>query len=233
MIHSMTRRAVFALALSLTAPLTGAAQTFADYTADQLEASARLAWVVHFDPAGRLSVGNDDGNVFAAPGSTWASVIRYGGSHGLEGLLSDFTVGGEAPARAFGFARRGCVIQDEASLNQCMRVRWELDDESLIDESPYLTLKAVIVDNAGNITRELIVSDVVAGDVFSIERQGLSVVNFYRGKADSVTRRFLFSTASPFPSDGSSAPIDTRGAFDPATSARRLRDASELYFCCH
>jgi hypothetical protein len=216
-----------AMILIVCAAALAPAQTFPNYTQQFLEANAPLPWQPHYDPAGRLTIGNDDGNASAsAHSSAWASVIRYGGADGLRGLIDEFTVSAEGAPRAFGFARRGCVISSEATLNQCMLARWENRGDG--------NLYAVIVEaGTGNIIRELTVSDIHVGDVFAIERDGDTLINFYRGGDEPFKRLFLFSTASPFQFDGQNgSPREVRAAFEPATSSRKITNAQEVYYCC-
>jgi len=219
---------LFAPLLTLLVFASTAHAQFPDYTENELVASAPLSWQLQYDPAGRMSIGNDDGNIFAFPhASEWASAIRFGGAQGLQGLLYDFTVSTEGAPRAFGLARRGCTINSAATLDQCMLARWEYD-------SP-ISLKAVIVEaGTGNVIRELIVSNVAAGQSFSIERQGNAVINFYRSSAVTHERKFLFSTASPFQFDGqpASVNIEARVAFEPSSESRKISGASEIYYCC-
>lgn len=198
------------------------------YTNNELVASAPIAWQVQHDLAFRLTIGNDDGNVIAAPSTfAWAAATKFGTAQGLPGLLYDFTISTEGPPIAFGLARRGCVAVNEATLNSCVRVRWER--RIFLDG---LGLVPTITDSSGTVFSLAPQTNVQPGQSFSIERVGNSVVNFYRSTGIAGERVRVATMDFPFTGDGSSAPIEAQAVFSPDSETRRVTSAQEIYYCC-
>lgn len=209
------------LLIILLCALTVPAQTYTDF--ELVSGPSALPWQVQYDPAARLTVGNDDGNATAAPhASSWATVIRYGGAHGLPGLLDEFTVSSEGAPRAFGLGDRNCAITSEATLETCLPVRWE--PSSFFGPS----VMVAVVATATHGTASFLEYNVQPGDVFSIERDGYDTIRFYRSTGTPGERRRIGSYFSPF----GSTPVDVRGAFAPASGTRKLWDGRETYYCC-
>lgn len=224
-----TRVRAFALVFTLCSlfALDARAQT---YTSGEFVASAPLAWQTQHDPAGRLTIGNDDGNALAASHATaWASTIRYGGAQGLSGLLYDMTIDPLGPPAAFGLARRGCVVSDATTLANCVRARWE--PRRFLDS---LMMVAVVTFPDGTTIGLAPQTNVQPGEAFSIERFGNTTINFYRSTGTAGERRRVATTDFPFTDDGFDAttPIEARAVFAPDSTSRKLSQGQELYFCC-
>lgn len=194
------------------------------YNNNQHVASAPLAWQTQYDPSHRLTIGNDDGNVFASPHVTsYASVIRYGGAQGLNGLLYDFTYSIEGPPEAFGLARRGCVITDATS-SECLRARWVTGLGS--------TVVAIVTPPNGQSSFHI--EFALPGDSFSIERVGNTTINFYRSTGVAGERMCVFTANFPYTDDGYPVDtwIETRAVFAPESATKKLSQAQEIYYCC-